>query len=102
MSFGTSGINTTTGANKDESGEEVGSKIDKRPLWEQEEESRGCEPLKNVRFLRERGYTSSEAMAVCCSGNTSRVSALKKSTIPMVTTSHRMLLKYPKKLSKLG
>ena len=78
MSFGTSGINTTTGANKDESGEEVGSKIDKRPLWEQEEESRGWEPLKNVRFLRERGYTSAEAMAVCCSCNTSRVSALKK------------------------
>ena len=76
MSFGTSGINTTTtGANcEDESGGEE----DKRLLWEQEEESRGWEPLKNVRFLRERGYTSAEAMSVCCTGNTSRVSALKK------------------------
>ena len=38
---------------------------DKRPLWVQEEELRQREPLKNVRFLRERGYTSSEAMVAC-------------------------------------
>ena len=65
--------NTTTTINE----EAEDSQTDKRPLWIQEEESREGEPLKNVRFLRQRGYTSSEAMAICVSTK-SCISPLKQ------------------------
>ena len=64
---------TTTTINE----EDEDTQTDKRPLWIQEEESREGEPLKNVRFLRERGYTSSEAMAICVSTK-SCISPLKQ------------------------
>ena len=83
ISFGMS-TTTTAAAAKDENGQESNT-ADKRPLWVQEEERRGWEPLKNVRFLRERGYSSSEAMAVCGTGNMSRISALRQLYNPMPT-----------------
>ena len=64
---------TTTTINE----EDEDTQTDKRPLWIQEEESREGEPLKNVRFLRNRGYTSSEAMAICVSTK-SCISPLKQ------------------------
>ena len=57
--------------------EEEESQHDKRPLWVQDEENRHGEPMKNVRFLRERGYTSSDAQAICCSIK-SRTIALRR------------------------
>ena len=63
ISFGSSSKTSTTtnGINR----ENDSTTTDKRPLWVQEEELRQREPLKNVRFLRERGYTSSEATVAC-------------------------------------
>jgi len=65
----------TTTATINEEAED--SQTDKRPLWIQEEEGREGEPLKNVRFLRQRGYSSSEAMAICVSTK-SCISPLKQ------------------------
>lgn len=80
ISFGvkssTAATNERNGINRDED-----STTDKRPLWVQEEELRGREPSKYVRFLRERGYTSSEATVACGGlGNNSAscISALKQ------------------------
>jgi len=60
-----------------ENEEEQSSKIDRRPVWLREEEQRQSEPTADVRFLRERGYSSSEATAACCTV-TSRSGALRK------------------------
>eukprot|EP00956_Cyclotella_meneghiniana_P024493 scaffold49246_cov37-Cyclotella_meneghiniana.AAC.1 len=61
ISFGSSSKTSTNGIYQ----ENGSTTTDKRPLWVQEEELRQREPLKNVRFLRERGYTSSEATVAC-------------------------------------
>jgi len=47
------------------------------PLWVREEESREGEPSGDVRFLRERGYSSSEATSACYD-TTSCIAALSK------------------------
>mmetsp|Transcript_30649 Transcript_30649/g.52337 ORF Transcript_30649/g.52337 Transcript_30649/m.52337 type:complete len:554 (+) Transcript_30649:233-1894(+) len=53
------------------------SASDNRPVYMQEEDSRQREPSADVRFLRERGYPSSEATAACMT-STSRIGALRK------------------------
>lgn len=53
------------------------SQKDNRPLWVREENWRRGEPVADVRFLRERGYSSSDATAAC-STTLTRAAALKK------------------------
>ena len=75
ISFGSSSKTSTNGIYQ----ENGSTTTDKRPLWVQEEELRQREPMNNVRFLRERGYTSSEATVACggiCNNNSSAASKM--------------------------
>mmetsp|Transcript_31537 Transcript_31537/g.76286 ORF Transcript_31537/g.76286 Transcript_31537/m.76286 type:complete len:562 (-) Transcript_31537:227-1912(-) len=62
----------------DENGQHQGVIEDERPTWIMEKETRRREPLANVQFLRERGYSSSEAMAACQATAGSKLAVLSK------------------------
>jgi len=77
LSFAPAAVTSSRATNTDASDEQNDDSGPDDPLWVQEMNSRQLETSDEIRFLRERGYTASEAKAAY-GATKSRVGALRK------------------------